>query len=210
MESCLENVLPYIISGDQNGFINGCQLFFNIRTLFNTIHSKHSAVHPEIAISLDAEKAFNRVEWEYLFAVLRKSGFGDKFISWISLMNSTSNARVQTNDTYSDYFALGRGCHQGCPLSPLLFSFAIEPLSIALKSSSLFKRIVLYGVEYKLLLYADDLLLNVTDPIASMTSVLDVLGSFGVVSGYKLNLDKSDCFPVNTPALSLQQSDLPF
>ncbi len=74
----------------------------------------------------------------------------------------------------------------------------------------MFKGIVLYGVEYKLSLYADDLLLYVTDPVASMPAVLAVLESFGVVSGYKLNLDKSDCFPVNTAAFSLQQSDLPF
>ncbi len=81
--SRLENVLPYIISDEQNGFIKGRQLFFNTRTLFNIIYSKHLTELPELVISLDAEKAFDRVEWEYLFAVLKKFGFGDKFIAWI-------------------------------------------------------------------------------------------------------------------------------
>lgn len=208
--SRLENVLPRIISEEQNGFIKGRQLFFNTRTLFNIIYSKHSVDLPELVISLDAEKAFDRVEWEYLFAVLKKFGFGNKFISWIRLLYSSPKASVHTNDVYSDYFALGRGSRQGCPLSPLLFAIAIEPLSIALRSSPLFKGITRNGIEYKLSLYADDLLLYITDPALSIPAVLGILENFSTFSGYKLNLGKSECFPINTAACHLQQSDLPF
>lgn len=208
--SRLENVLPSIISEEQNGFIKGRQLFFNTRTLFNIIYSKYSAERPEIVISLDAEKAFDRVEWGYLFAVLKKFGFGDKFISWIRLLYSFPKASVHTNDTYSDYFDLGRGCRQGCPLSPLLFAVAIEPLSIMLRSSPLIGGIVRNGIEHKLSLYADDLLLYVTDPETSVPAVLSILENFSSFSGYKLNLEKSECFPINTAACCLQQSDLPF
>lgn len=208
--SRLEDVLPHIISEEQNGFIKGRQLFFNTRTLFNVIYSKHSSELPELVISLDAEKAFDRVEWEYLFAVLTKFGFGDKFISWIRLLYSSPKASVHTNDVYSDYFSLGRGCRQGCPLSPLLFAIAIEPLSIILKSSSVFKGIIRNGIEHKLSLYADDLLLYITDPALSIPAVLGILENFSSFSGYKLNLGKSECFPINTAACHLQQSDLPF
>uniref|UniRef100_A0AAR2KLP1 Reverse transcriptase domain-containing protein n=1 Tax=Pygocentrus nattereri TaxID=42514 RepID=A0AAR2KLP1_PYGNA len=210
LASRLENVLPRIISEEQNGFIKGRQLFFNIRTLFNIIYSRQSDVLPEIVISLDAEKAFDRVEWEYLFAVLRKFGFGDKFISWIRLLYSSPKASVHTNDVYSDYFNLGRGTRQGCPLSPLLFAITIEPLSIALKSSSLFKGIVRNDTEHKLSLYADDLLLYLTNPTLSVPAVLSILENFGTFSGYKLNLAKSECFPINVAACHLQQLDLPF
>lgn len=79
----LENILPMIIYEDQTGFIRGRQLFFNVRTLLNVINSKHSAVTPEVVFTFDAEKAFDRVEWEYLFAVLQKSRFGNNFVSWI-------------------------------------------------------------------------------------------------------------------------------
>lgn len=208
--SRLENVLPHIISEEQNGFIKGRQLFFNTRTLFNIIYFKHSAELPELVISLDAEKAFDRVEWEYLFAVLKKFGFGENFISWIRLLYSSPKASVHTNDVYSDYFTLERGTRQGCPLSPLLFAIAIEPLSITLRSSPLFKGIIRNRTEYKLSLYADDLLLYISDPSLSIPAVLSILENFSSFSGYKLNLEKSECFPINTAACHMQQSDVPF
>lgn len=184
-------------------------MFFNTRTLFNIIYSKHSTELPEFVISLDAEMAFDRVEWEYLFAVLKKFRFGDRFISWIRLLDLSPKANVHTNDVYSDYFALGRGCCHGCPLSPLLFAITIEPLSITLRSSPLFKGITRNGTEYKLSLDAVDMLLYITDPTLSIPAVLTIQKNFSTFSGYKLIWGKSECFPINTAACHLQ-SDLPF
>lgn len=206
----MEKVLPLIISEEQNGFIKGRQLFFNIRTLFNIIYSKQTSNSPEIVISLDAEKAFDRVEWAYLFAALKKFGFNEKFVSWIRLLYTSPKASVHTNDISSDYFSLGRGTRQGCPLSPLLFAISIEPLSIVLRSSKFFKGIFRNGVEHKLALYADDLLLYVSNPVISIPDILSILNNFSSFSGYKLNLDKSECFPINNLACNLQQSDIPF
>ncbi len=135
-------MLPHIILEEQNGFMKERQLFFNTCTLLNIIYSRHSAELPEIVISLDAKKKFDRVEWGYLFAVLNKFGFSDKLISWIRLLYSSPKASVHSNDVHSEYFALESGCCQGCPLSPLLFAIAIEPLSIAFRSSPLFRGIV--------------------------------------------------------------------
>lgn len=66
------------------------------------------------------------------------------------------------------------------------------------------------GREHRLSLYADDLLLYIENPGASLPSVVTTLDNFGSFSGYKLNLQKSECFPINTTALQLLQSDLPF
>lgn len=97
------------------------------------------------------------MEWNYLFYALEKFGFGQEFISWIKLLYSSPVASVRTNDTHSDYFPLLRSTRQGCPLSPLLFAVALEPLAIALRSEPRIIGITRYGLEQKVSLYADDL-----------------------------------------------------
>ncbi len=81
----VENSVGQIISPDQTGFIRGRYSFSNIRRLFNIVYSSHSN-NPEVVLSLDAEKAFDRVEWNYLFQILGKFGFGPIFTSWIKLI----------------------------------------------------------------------------------------------------------------------------
>ena len=206
----LEAIIAQIISTDQTGFIKGRHLFFNIRKLLNIIHTSNSLLPPEAVISLDAEKAFDRVEWPYLFSVLRKFGFGETFVSWIQLLYSNPLASVNTNSLHSSFFRLARGTRQGCPLSGLLFAIAIQPLSIALKESQTIQGITRYGKEYKTSLYADDLLLYIKNPIQSIPAAEKLLKEFGSFSGYKVNLKKSICFPINTADQQIQQKDTAF
>lgn len=118
---------------------------------------------PEIVLSLDAEKAFDRVEWGYLFKVLEKFGFGETFITWIRLLYSSPLAWVNTNRQYSTYFPLSRGTRQGCPLSPQLFALAIEPLAALLRKTTSFQGISRGNIEHRVSLYADDLIIYITD-----------------------------------------------
>ena len=161
----LETCLPSIISEEQTGFISARQLSSNVRRLLNIISSPSSEIKPEIVLSLDAEKAFDRVEWGYLFKVLAKFGFGENFIAWIRLLYKSPLAHVNTNRQYSSYFPLSRGTRQGCPLSPLLFALAIEPLAIRLRISAHLQGVKRGNIEHRVSLYADELLIYITDPV---------------------------------------------
>lgn len=117
-------------------------------------------------------------------------------------------ASVRTNNTQSDYFPLRR--RQGCPLRPLLFALAIEPLSIALRCDPHIICIFRNGVEQRASLYADDLLLYVSNFSVSVPAALSILNSFGAISGYKLNLSKSELCPLNKAAREYPLYSLPF
>lgn len=82
-----------------------------------------------MVISLDAEKAFDCVEWSYLFNVLHKFNLGENFIRWVKLLYNNPLAAVIINGCRSDNFSLHLSTCQGCPLSPALFALAIEPLA---------------------------------------------------------------------------------
>lgn len=116
-----------------------------------------------------------------MFFVLKKFGFSPEFIAWIRLLYNSPMASVRTNGLHSQLFPLHRGTRQGCPLS-------IEPLAIWLQSEERFRGITRFGLAHKLSLFADDLLLFISDPVSSLPVVLNIFEQFGRLSGYKLNL----------------------
>lgn len=145
-----------------------------------------------------------------MFTVLENFGLGPQFIAFIKLLYASPIAKVQTNSTLSQPFALGRGTRQGCPLSPILFDLAIEPLAIALRNCQGIYGIWRGGAEHRVSLYADDLLLYVSDPNTSLPAALSLLEQFGSISGYKINMHKSELFPLNKEAFNLDYSGIPF
>ncbi len=121
-------------------------------TLSEIIYSKHPDNSPEIVVLVDAEKAFDRVEWGYLFAVLKNFGFGDKYISWMRLLYISPHASVHTNNVSSDNFVVEHGTRQGCPFSPSLFVLANKPRDISIRSSTSRKGVIRKGTEYLFIL----------------------------------------------------------
>lgn len=207
----LESVLPTVVSPDQTGFVKERLLFFNIRRLFNIIYTQNANKHEsEVLLSLDAEKAFDRVEWDFLFSTLSRFGFGPQYISLIKLLYAQPKASVRTNNMDSSFFSLHRSTRQGCPLSPLLFALTMEPLAILLRSSKDYKGIVRGGIEHKVSLYADDLLLYISSPSLSLQKIMVMLSDFGTVSGYKINLAKSILFPISFIAKKQRNVLAPF
>ena len=119
-------------------------------------------------------------------------------------------ASVRTNQIRSSPFMLRRRTRQGCCLSPFLFDLAIEPLAVAQRIQQDIPGIVRNQVIHKVSLYADDLLLYISNPAESIPKLIDVLHQFGKLSGYRLNFSKSSLFPINQLAISINYNNLPF
>ena len=152
----LECYLPDLIHEDKTGFIKGRQTQDNIR---RTLHiAEHVNKHHISAafISLDAEKAFNRVSWDFLYKALERMGFNDKLIKCIKALYTNPSARVKINGHLTDTFKLYRGTRQGCCARLSLFAILIEPLAQIIRQKDQLTGITIARDEHKIGLFADD------------------------------------------------------
>lgn len=192
----LEDLLPQLIKEDQTGFIKGRNSGNSIRRLLNIIQFSHEQKMDSLVVSMDAEKAFDRVEWPYLFYTLSKFGLGEKFVSWVKLLYTGPLAAVITNGLRSSSFGISRGTRQGCPLSPLLFALVIEPLAEAIRSNPGIHGLAIASRQHKINLFADDVLVFLSKPDISIINLISVIKDFSVFSGYKINFSKSEAMPL--------------
>lgn len=186
-----------IIHPDQTGFIPGRFSFCNVRRLLNNIYANRAGDSRAAVLALDAAKAFDQIEWPFMFESLRRFGFGDSFIGWVKMLYLCPKSYILTNSDRSGPLGLHRGVRQGDPLSPLLFDVALEPMAIGIRSHPGIRGIGVGGVESRLGLYADDSLVYLSDPETSVPPLLDFIESFGRLSGYTINWGKSEFMPLS-------------
>jgi hypothetical protein len=133
-------------------------------------------------------------------------GFGDKWRNWISLALSTSSSRILLNCAPGKPLKHERGRRQGGPISHMLFILVMDPLQRILQKASEnghLQSICPRGSRIKALLYADDVAIfvkPVSNDIAMLKCLLD---TFRQVSGLKMNLQKSENFPISSSGIDL-------
>lgn len=151
--------MQHLIGKEQCGFVKGRLTSDNSRLFLNGQNKVSSLSCSLAAISIDAEKAFDRVDWSFLFKTLNLHGFSPKIFSLISLLYSVPRASVLVNGRTSNYFPLQRGVRQGCPLSPLLFILALEPFLSSIHNNDSISGFPYGDHHLKLSAYVDDILL---------------------------------------------------
>lgn len=193
----LQNHMTELVHSDQTGFIKSRLATDNVRRLLHVIDGAQSLDSPAAVLSLDAMKAFDRLEWPFLWSVLESMGFGLPFINMVKVLYKNPSAVVLTGKTTSPPFAISRGSRQGCPLSPLLFALSLEPLAQAIRSSPTISPISISGTHHHVSLYADDVLLYLNNPAQCIPHVLSTFENYGKLSGFKINWQKSALLPLN-------------
>lgn len=205
----LNQVILSLIHIDQSGFMPGRNTSFNLRKLFINLQAKHDNVGTRVIVTLDTAKAFDSVEWSYLWRCMEGYGFGPKFIRWVQLLYQQPTARVVANGCPSREFGLSRGTRQGCPLSPLLYALASEPLAVSIRTNQEIIGLTFGSLTEKISLYADDTLLYLADPGLSLHTALNVIEQFGTFSGLRINWGKSQILPIDSFPPTESQANLP-
>lgn len=129
----LRPLLPNIIHLDQVGFIPGREARDNTIRTISLISRARTSDIPMCLLSVDAEKAFDRVDWDFLRATLQHIGLGSVLMARIMALYSSPSARIKLNGQLSHTLPIYNGTRQGCPLSPLLYVLSMEPLAVALR-----------------------------------------------------------------------------
>ena len=117
----LLKVIASVVSTDQTCGVPGRQISDNTALLRNIVDYCSWSNSRAAILFLDQRKAFDRVEWVFLWATLNKMGFSPSLIHWVKTFYAKHKSAVFVNQFVSDFFPLSRGVRQGCPLSPLLY-----------------------------------------------------------------------------------------
>uniref|UniRef100_A0A5F9C489 RNA-directed DNA polymerase n=1 Tax=Oryctolagus cuniculus TaxID=9986 RepID=A0A5F9C489_RABIT len=192
-----------IIHPDQVGFIPGMQGWFNVRKTINVIHHINRLQKKNhMIISIDAEKAFDKIQHLFMMKTLSKLGLEGTFLSTIKAIYEKPTANILLNGEKLEAFPLRSGTRQGCPLSPLLFNIVLEVLARVIRQEKEIKGIQIGKEELKLSLFADDMILYLGDPKNSTKRLLELIEEFGKVAGYKINAQKSTAFVYTDNAMA--------
>ena len=132
----LKRILVEVVSESQSAFVLGRLITDNVHVAFETMYyidKRRKGKDALMAIKLDMSKAYDRVEWGYLDAVMCKIGFHKRWIELIRMCISTVSYLILINREAKGKITPSRGLRQGDPISPYLFLLCTEGLSVMIR-----------------------------------------------------------------------------
>ena len=193
----LESV-THLINPHQTGFIKNRSILFNIRKTMEVVAHAKRTNRPGLIVTIDFEKCFDRVEYTSIRGAFKYLGFGNKFISMMFLLFNNLQMCTTSNGFTSQFFYKTRGVNQGCPGSPLIYSFCGEIMSRLILKNQQIKGITVNEIENILTQFADDTAAFLTyDPLV-LNAFTDTLRKVESEMGLKISYDKTSVYRIGS------------
>ncbi|CAM8977963.1 unnamed protein product [Rhodiola kirilowii] len=209
LASRLQPILDRVISIYQSAFVKGRSITDNFIIAHEVSHYLRSCKGSSnyyASIKVDMSKAYDRVEWSFLEALMRRMGFADKWMDRVMSCVRSVSYVVKLNDHISNVIRPSRGLRQGDPLSPYLFLFCAEMLSAEVTAGFAVGKLSGVRVSRRApaithLFFADDAIFFVRANAEEVSNLKEVLKHYEEISGQMINFEKSEVsFSRNTPA----------
>ena len=192
----LKPLLADLVLPNQTAFIQGRLLIENTILATGLVDGYHKQKGlPCITLKVDIAKAFDTVNWDFLFICLASLGLPSLYLDCLRACVCTPSFSVGYNGTIQGFFKGKRGLRQGDPLSPYLFVIAMNCLSHMLNQGAANGR---FGYHAKCassklthLCFADDLLIFTDGKLSSVQAIIDILHEFSRHSGLAISFQKT-------------------
>ena len=141
-------------------------------------------------ISIDAEKAFDKIQHPFMIKTLHEVGIEGTYLNIIKAIYDKPTANIVLNGEKLKAFPLKPRKRQGCPLSPLLSNIVLEVLATAIREEKEIKGIQIRKDKVKLPVFADDVILYIENPKDATRKLLVLINESGKIAAYKINAQK--------------------
>ncbi|KAL3682360.1 hypothetical protein R1sor_000382 [Riccia sorocarpa] len=193
-------VLPDLVDSQQKGFISGRSITDNVLAFKVGQEWANKSNQKSLFVKLDFEKAYDRVDHGYLWKTMQAMNISENFIDLTKCLVEGATSKIHALGKFSKEIPLERGVRQGCPLAPLLFALATQPLMTILKSRAAEGR--LPGLKIKAnkdmlySLFADDSGVFIQAEESAFLELQEAVRCYERISGARLNLSKSTVIPL--------------
>ena len=189
----------------------------NILAAHEIFHSFHTNKRKRVnrrwmALKIDMEKAYDKIDWNFIYDVMRKFGFSEKWITIIQQCLETCSLSILVNNQPGQEFNPSCGIRQGDPIAPFIFIIAMEFLTRKLTSISqqpsknIGIQLTKNGMTIPMLSFADDTIIFAKAKTENALFIKNLLQEFGQVSGLQINYNKSSLqVSSNVPATVINQ-----